>query len=369
MWLARELKSQAPSCQIVYIGHKGDDFDSLKDSGHDFDFMAFIKAGKYRRYHGRNLLEQLLDIKTLGLNIRDFFRLPLSVLTALRLLRQFKPQVVFSKGGFVAVPVGLAARLLSIPVVTHDSDTVPGLANKIVGRFAVAHATGMPAKYYSYPAGSVIYTGIPVDPRIKKVTPKLQRQFKEQLGLSADSQVLMLSGGGNGSKRLNELLLSIARHLLNSNLALQLIHITGSVHEDMVRAGYKATLTKEELKRVQIAGFINDFYVCTGAADLVIGRAGATTLAELAAAGKACVIIPSPFLTGGHQLKNAAELAARNAAVIVEENVEPDELLVIVSELLNNDQRRFELARNLYATARPNAAAKLAQVILNTAKN
>ena len=132
--LAREIKDQQPGCQIVYVGHKGDDFDSLKARAANFDFLAFINAGKFRRYHSEGLAG-LFSLKTLGLNIRDFLRLPGSIIQSYRLIRRFKPDVMFSKGGFVAVPVGVAARLRRVPIITHDSDTVPGLANRIVGRW------------------------------------------------------------------------------------------------------------------------------------------------------------------------------------------------------------------------------------------
>jgi UDP-N-acetylglucosamine--N-acetylmuramyl-(pentapeptide) pyrophosphoryl-undecaprenol N-acetylglucosamine transferase len=274
---------------------------------------------------------------------------------------------VFSKGGFVAVPVGLAAKLSGIPIVTHDSDVMPGLANKIVGRWAKIHATGMPAKFYNYPKASIEHVGIPIDARIKKVTPKIQKQYKEQLNIPPTSPVLLLSGGGNGSKHLNELLTAISRHLLEADLSLHIIHVTGAMHEVNIKQAYREALPKNEQDRVRIAGFSSDFYAYMAAADLIITRAGATTLAELAAAAKACIIIPSPFLAGGHQLKNAEELTKLDAAVVVPEEVQPDELLVVVSELLSNDNRRWELSKNLYATAHPQAAAELARIILKAA--
>ncbi|HET7827538.1 MAG TPA: glycosyltransferase, partial [Candidatus Saccharimonadales bacterium] len=302
--LARELKIKSPDSRIIYIGHKGDNFDSYKKRAQDFDFMVFIRAGKFRRYHGDSLLSRLFDVKTQALNIRDFFRLPTSLVNAYRLLVKLKPDVVFSKGGFVAVPVGIAARLRGIPIVTHDSDTVPGLANRIVGRWAKVNATGMPAEYYDYPKSKIEYVGIPVDDRIGKITPKLQNQAKRALKIPKDSPVLLLSGGGNGSQNLNELLLAAAPGLLETNLALQIIHITGVRHEESVKRAYKHLLPKAQRGRVRVLGFSPDFYLLAAAADLVIGRAGATTLAELAIAGKACILIPAPFLAGGHQLRN-----------------------------------------------------------------
>ncbi len=364
--LARELKSQRPGCEILYIGHKGDDLDTFKESGHDFDFMAFIKAGKFRRYHNVKFASGVLDLKTLILNIRDFFRLPGSIVAAWRLLRKFNPDVVFSKGGFVAVPVGIAAKMRGIPIVTHDSDSLPGLANRIIGRWAKIHATGMPARYYLYPERSIKHVGIPIDERIKTVTPKLQAETKQKLKLPKDSRVLLLSGGGNGSQRLNELMLSVAPELLQTNLGLYLIHLAGISNEEDVKSSY-ALMPEPLHDRVRVFGFSSDFYSYSAAADLVIARAGATTMAELAAAAKACIVIPSPFLAGGHQIKNAEELAAHDAIVQLPEETTPDELLALINSLLSNDSRRFELASNLHATAKPGASKNLAALILKIA--
>jgi UDP-N-acetylglucosamine--N-acetylmuramyl-(pentapeptide) pyrophosphoryl-undecaprenol N-acetylglucosamine transferase len=367
LWLARELKSQAPDCQVVYIGHKGDDFDSFKSSGHDFDFMAFINAGKFRRYHGQGLVG-LLHPKTLALNIRDLARLPGSVIAAYKILKRFKPDAVFSKGSFVSVPVGIAAKLQRVPVITHDSDSTPGLANRLVGKWAKVHATGLPAKYYPYKRSSIVQTGIPIDGRIKKITPRLQSEVKSKLKLPKDSMVLLVSGGGNGSQRLNGLMTAVAEELLEANLSLYIIHLTGMKHESEVKAAYQ-TLPKTVRSRVIAKGYSQDFYAYTAAADLIITRAGATTLAEIAAAGKACIVIPAPFLSGGHQLKNAEILADQDAAVVLDNDIQADGLLATVNSLLANDARRFQLARNLYATAATDASAQIAGLILKTAGN
>lgn len=363
--LARELKIQSPDCEIIYIGHTGDKVDRLQETSQDFDFMAFIKAGKFRRYHG-SLTMGIFSPSTLMLNLRDVTRLPGSVAKSLRILRKFKPDVVFSKGGFVAVPVCAAAKLLGIPIITHDSDAVPGLANRLAGRWAKVHATGMPARYYRYPESSIEYVGIPLDRRIKKTTPVIQKQAKRRLDLPPDSRVLLVSGGGNGSRRLNELMLAVAGELLGDNLSLFIFHLSGEKHAAEVKAGYER-LPSPARRRIKVLGFSRDFYDLVAAADIVISRAGATTLAELAAAAKPSIIIPAPFLTGGHQMKNAEELAKLDAVVVAPDEVQPDELLVLIKGLLGDDHRRFQLARNIYATAKTDAAAKLAGLILSIA--
>lgn len=368
MSLAQELKKQAPESRVVYIGHKGDKFDTFEQSARDFDFTVFINAGKFRRYSGLKFAKGIFHPATLAMNIRDAFRLPGSIVSSVKILRKFRPNVVFSKGGYVALPVGIAAKLLKIPIVTHDSDVVPGLANRIIGRWAKIHATGMPADNYPYPKASTHYVGVPIDPRIKKITPKLQKNIKSKLKISPSSNVLLVSGGSSGSIQLNELMLIIAAELLDTNLSLSIFHITGEQHEQSVKERYK-NLPAPYLKRIIVIGYSHDFFALAAAADLVITRAGATTIAELAAAGKACIIVPSVYLAAGHQTKNAQALAAIDAAAIAPENVQPDELLVLINSLLNNDRRRFELARNLYSTAKLNASRDLAELILKTANS
>lgn len=363
--LAQELKAQSPDCQIIYIGHKGDNFDTFEESSRNFDFTAFINAGKLRRY-GTLRFHGLLHPDIFWKNLVDICRFPGSVMASVRILRKFKPQVVFSKGAYVALPVGIAARLLRIPIVTHDSDTVPGLANRIIGRWARLHATGMPKEFYDYPTDTTEYVGVPIDPRVQKVTPRLQSQYKKHFKLPVDSTVMLVSGGSSGSVQLNKLMTSIAPELLETNLSLRIVHIAGMENEKEVRQDYKR-LPENFQKRVLLSGYTNDFYAAVGAADLVITRAGATTIAELAAAGKACIVVPSAHLTAGHQVKNARLLSQLDAAAVAPENVQPDELLVMISGLLNNDKRRFELARNLYSIAKPDASVDLARLLLNIA--
>jgi UDP-N-acetylglucosamine--N-acetylmuramyl-(pentapeptide) pyrophosphoryl-undecaprenol N-acetylglucosamine transferase len=363
--LAQELKKSSPECEIIYIGHKGDNFDRLNLPKHNFDFLAFVNAGKFRRYHNESFVSHLIDLKTILLNIRDGFRFIKSIGSAYKILSRTRAQVLFAKGGFVSVPVGIAAKIKGIPIVTHDSDTVGGLANRIVGRWARVKATGMPVEFYKPGKARLEYVGIPLGENIQHVSLAQQELFKNQLKIPPTSQVLLVAGGGLGSNSINKLIIKSAPTLLSSNLSLHLIHITGQDHLDAVTSAYNEALDKAQLKRVICRGFTPDFYAFSGAADLIISRAGATAIAEFALQGKACIIIPSPFLTGGHQLKNADVLSKNDAAVIMDEHTQPDELIGVVNQLLGNEHRRWELSKNLHKMAKPGAAKQLAQLILN----
>lgn len=369
MSLARALKRAEPNCQLIYIGLKGEKIELSDQRFSVFDQMAFISSGKFRRYYGESLLSHLMDIKTLLLNLRDVFKVLWGTLRAFWLLGRYKPALVFSKGGYVVVPVGIAARLRRITIVTHDSDAVPGLANRIIGRWAQLHATGLPPQYYPYPKDSVVHTGIPVDERVKLVDEQLQKQLKQQIDLAPECLMLLVAGGGHGSQKINELVVEVAANLLEANPRLQIVHFSGSGHQDHVAQQYVPKLGKAMSQRVRVLGFSSDFYAYLGAADLVLARAGATTIAELAIQGKAAVIIPSPFLTGGHQLKNAEELTTKAAAEVLPNDVSSQKLLTVLNQLLQNKQRREHLAHNLSALAHPDAASRLAELLLDVARS
>ena len=354
---------------VVYVGLKGDKIEAISNRYAVFDEIRYVASGKFRRYHGESLLSHLTDIKTLLLNFRDVFKVFFGTLTALRLIGKYKPDVVFSKGGYVVVPVGIAAHLRGIPIVTHDSDSVPGLANRILGRWAKIHTTAMPPQYYPYPDDSVKQVGIPVDERLKSVDGAMQKDLKESIDISPSDLMLLIVGGGLGSQRLNELLVKISPKLLKKHPSLQIVHFTGSGHQDEVAEHYVRELGQEMPSRVKVIGFSSDLYAYSGAADLVVARAGATTLAELAIQRKAAVIIPSPFLTAGHQLRNAEELTTKDAAVVLQNDVSSQKLLSTLNALLQDKDRREQLARNIGLLAHPAAAADLADIILEATKN
>jgi UDP-N-acetylglucosamine--N-acetylmuramyl-(pentapeptide) pyrophosphoryl-undecaprenol N-acetylglucosamine transferase len=367
--LGHALKKQNPSCNIVYIGHKGDKFDKQQERYHDFDFIGFVNGGKFRRYHGESVLAHLLDFKTIILNIRDFFRFLGSIQKAWRILVKVRPDVVFSKGGFVAVPVGIAAKIRGIPIVTHDSDTVPGLANKIIGRWASVRATGMPAEFYNYSSGNVIYTGIPTDERLTHSNKNDVSKYKKEIGVNTLDKLLLIVGGSLGARDINDKILKIAAELLENQPKLHIVHIAGMKNEEEVKRQYGVLLEGANNKKISVVGFTNEFYKYVEAADLIVSRAGASSIAEYAAAQKPCILIPSPFLTGGHQLKNAEQLQKIGAVEVLENDAPAEMLLGKIIKLLASPAKCSSLAKKLGSMAKADAAANLAKILLETANH
>ncbi len=365
--VATELKRLQPSLRIVYIGQRGDNLGDIPAAHDAIDEVMAVRAGKFRRYHGESLLRQLLDIPTIFKNIRDFFYVLIGIVQSWRILREIRPEVVFIKGGFVGAPVGLASAMLRIPYVTHDSDAIPGLANKIISRWAAKHAVALPVDNYKYPSMKTVTTGIPLQADFVPVSDELKQQYRAALKLPSDAKVLFVIGGGLGSQRVNQAVAEAVPHLLHEFRNLHVIHAVGRANETDMKSVYANSLPAAEQGRLQVYDYLSDVFRYSGAADVIITRAGATNLAEFALQGKACIVVPSPFLAGGHQLKNAQYLADHQAAVILSESDladDPNRLAKQVSDLLNNPKRQHSLGIGLAEFAKPNATRDLAKLIL-----
>jgi UDP-N-acetylglucosamine--N-acetylmuramyl-(pentapeptide) pyrophosphoryl-undecaprenol N-acetylglucosamine transferase len=365
--VAHELKKLDPSCNVVYIGQKGDSLSDIPENNPDIDKVYTISAGKLRRYHSTGA-KQLLDLPTNLKNVRDGTRVVRGLSQSYRLLGKLKPDAIFIKGGFIGVPVGLAAAKRNIPFITHDSDAIPGLANRIIARWATIHAVALPKEYYSYSPNNTETVGVPISDDYKYVDFAKKEAFKNALGLNKFKLLLLITGGGLGATTINEISVKALQELLKFYPDLGVVHFVGRAHKEIMEHQYNTLLTEEERERVVLKTFVEDFYKYSGAADLIIARAGATNLAEFATQGKACIIIPSPYLVGGHQLKNANALAERRAVKLLDEDSILKNNTVLtkaVSELLESAEERNKLSTELHKFASSDASKRIAMLLLN----
>jgi UDP-N-acetylglucosamine--N-acetylmuramyl-(pentapeptide) pyrophosphoryl-undecaprenol N-acetylglucosamine transferase len=368
--VAHELKKQEPKTKVIYIGQRGDKLGDIPTEHKSIDRNYTVRAGKFRRYHGEGFWRHVFDVKTLALNIRDAFRTIIGVWQSFWLLKELRPDVIFVKGGFVGVPVGLAAAVLRIPFVTHDSDALPGLANRIIGRWARVHAVALPKEVYTYPADKTATVGVPISHQYHPLTTEERRTYRKQLGLQGFEQIVFVTGGGLGAKRLNDAVLTCAPELLDRYPHLGLVHIAGRDHETELRQHYKQALSPRDQERVVVKGFITNMHQYSGVADVVITRAGASAIAELAVQAKPCIVVPNPVLAGGHQLKNAKVLADRKAIRVVNEEILKEDhraLMPALVELLDHPDKAQALAKKLATIAQPDAAKRLAVLLLEVA--
>lgn len=364
--VANELKRQQPGVKIVYIGQRGDALLDIPANDPNIDEVHTIWAGKFRRYHGEGW-KQLLDIPTQARNVRDIFLILAGMVQSFWLLGKLQPKVIFTRGGFVSVPVAFGASLRRIPYMTHDSDSIPSLANRLIARRAYLHAVALPEELYPYPQAKTKMVGVPVGSGYEPVTPELLQQYRKELDLEEYKQVLMVTGGGNGAALVNNVLLSNAAYLLQQCPELAIVHFAGRSLQVAVEQGYQQALPAEDVKRVKVLGFSTDFYKYSGAADVIVARGGATNLAEFAIQRKACVIIPAKQLVWA--VKNTEALSARQAVMaLTEEQAEQERrLATVLIELFKDNTKRQQLSDTLATYARPNAAHDIAALLIEKA--
>lgn len=365
--VAHELKRLSPHAEVIYIGQRGDALADVPARDPNIDHVYAVWAGKLRRYADESWLRRLTDVRTIALNARDVLRVLYGTWQSFWLLRRLKPDVIFTRGGFVSVPVALGGRLNDVPYLTHDSDALPSLANRLIARWAAKHAVAMPVELYPYSTSKTVMVGVPVSSQYQPVTAALRKQYRHELQLDAYEQVLLLTGGGNGARVLNQALVANARYLLGTYPDLAIVHVAGRALETETNRAYDALGLGAARKRVRVHGFVADLYRQSGAADVVIARGGATNLAEFALQGQACVIVPSKQL--GWNVQNAAILAREGAIISLSEDQadQPERLGRAVGELFGDDVRRQALATRLAAYARPRAAQDLAELIITVA--
>ena len=318
-----------------------------------------IFAGKLRRYHTVKWYRQLLDLPTTLQNVRDVLLVGVGLVQSWWMLGREKPDAVFTKGGFVCLPIGLAAHIRRIPLVIHDSDSHPGLTNRLLSRYATVIATGAPLENYPYDPAKSHYVGIPVSTAFRPVGAKERQDAKDALGFPDTTwPVVVVTGGGLGAARINTAMLLIADQLIDRGIGVYHIAGTGQVRAVAQKAPKHPAYI--------VRAFDQHMDKVFAAADVVVSRAGATALAEISAASRPLIIVPSRLLSAGHQLKNAAVYEKQGAAVVLDEQqIEhaPADLLQSITHLIDHPAEAMAMAERLHKLAKPQAAAAMAALI------
>lgn len=362
--VASELKKLQPGTKVVYVGQKGGVLLDIPAQHPAVDEVYAVRAGKFRRYHGVGW-RQIFDLETQLLNMRDAFLVLVGVWQSFWLIRRLRPSIIFTRGGYVSVPVALGGKLNGVPYITHDSDSTPSLANRMIAKWAVAHGVALPKELYPYPASKTVMVGTPVSGEYVPIDTKLQQEYREEIGLGAYRRILFVTGGGNGADQLNKIVAGNSPALLQRYKDLAIVILAGRAHEDGLNRQYDALLAADDRKRVIVKGFVTDLYRYSGAADVIVARGGATGLAEFAVQRKACIIIPSKQLVW--QIHHARMLADRHAIIDLAEKeaTQSDRLTEEVARLLDDSEARTNLANALGELARPDAANALAMLLLD----
>lgn len=361
----KELRALHPQLELKFWcdAHFAAQAASIVGAYDDTIPVETVASGKLRRYHHLTVWQHIMWPSLMWRNFVDLFKILGGFFQSLWKLVVWRPDVVFTKGGFVCLPVGMAARVLGIPLVIHDSDALPGLTNRILSKWATTIATGAPLEYYRYPAEKAHYVGVPVSAKFRPFSKDEQTAAKKKWGVDPVKPLLVITGGGLGAKRLNNATLDVADAL--QKLA-SVIVVSGAAQYDEVRARFP-----KDTKTLQLHRFVNTMHELLGAADIVVTRAGATTILELAALRKPTILVPNAALTGGHQLKNAAVYEEAQVAIVLDEDkmVDNPELLVnAVRAYLADPKTTRTMANRFGKFAKPDAAKDMASLILAATK-
>ncbi len=331
------------------------------------DKVIEVYAGKFRRYHGEGW-RQVLDVKTQYLNLRDGFRVIIGIFQSWLALGKIKPDIVFTRGGFVSVPVALAAKLRGIKYITHDSDSTPSLANRLIYRWAAVNAVAMPPENYPYPHNKTVQVGVPISHDYVPVSDAKVKSYRKALGIADFEMVICATGGGNGAKKLNDIIRDNTAYLLRKYPKLVLLHISGRNLDKDLELEYDKLIDQNNRRRVIVKDFVTDLYKYSGAADIVIARGGATNLAEFAVQGKACIIIPSKQLVWN--IRNAEALAGQGAVISMSEDQAEQELRLasVIGKLLDDPKQRHELSNKFAQFANQNSTQDIVELIVRLAQ-
>ena len=320
-----------------------------------------ISAGKLRRYKHFRIRDYIIHPSIVARNVIDSGKILIGILQSIRVIRDYRPDVVFLKGGYVCLPVGIAARLCRVPVMIHDSDARPGLTNRILAPRADMIATGYPLENYPYDSTKTHYTGVPINDKFTTISSEMQNKLKKRLGLSATTPLIVAIGGGLGSRSINDAMIE------------SLPKLAGVGAYAVIVAGKKnytyAKEVCEPYSNVTVFEFVSEgLRDLLGAADIVVTRASATSLQELAGLKKSVIAIPARQL--GDQHKNAVVYEAAEAAVVLSDDdiAKPNLLGNEIVNLLHDKARRKLLAEHLHEFAKPNAARDVVTLLLDLAK-
>ena len=329
--VARELVARE-SAEVLFVGTaRGMESRLVPEAGFK---LHLIEVGQLKNVSLMTRLRTLVD-------------LPRSLVACNRLIRDFKPSVVFGVGGYASGPAMAAALKLKVPTMAYEPNAMPGLANRLVGKRVQAAAVNFPsaAKWFR----NCEVTGIPVRPEFFNLEPPL-----------SPAPHLLVFGGSQGARIFNSVLPTNLVALLHAVPGLTVLHQCGARHTESTLAAYVAS--GADPRRWQVRAFLDDMPARFGRAHLVMARSGASTVAELAAAGKPSLLVPFAAAADEHQKRNAEAMVEAGAAVMLEEREleVPGRLLAALIGLLTSPKRLAAMANAARSQAHPGAAERIA---------
>ncbi|MCX7794675.1 MAG: undecaprenyldiphospho-muramoylpentapeptide beta-N-acetylglucosaminyltransferase [Thermodesulfovibrionales bacterium] len=294
--------------------------------------------------------------KSLVRTFQGLINIILSIIDSFRILRFYRPDVVIGVGGYASFGPVVVSRFMGIPSIILEQNSIPGLANKVLSRFASAVCITYHESFNFFPSSKTILTGNPVRLRIMEGSREGGLRL---FGLSSQKNTVLIFGGSSGARSINRAVVDSLPYLVDLKDAVQFLHQTGDIDYEFVKEAYR----KYGMSGT-VAPFIYQMPEAYAVADLIISRSGATTLAEITALGKAAILIPYPFAAGRHQEFNARKLHDMGAAIMLtEKELNGERLAKEIKRLLKDEALKRDLEKNSRAFGRPDAAGAVVSLI------
>jgi UDP-N-acetylglucosamine--N-acetylmuramyl-(pentapeptide) pyrophosphoryl-undecaprenol N-acetylglucosamine transferase len=353
------LKEQDPGGKILFVG-TGEGLEATVVPARGFSFRPLAAVKWPRRLSAQ-------DVTVLPSLVRGYRQ-------GLAVLRDWRPEAVFATGGYVSVPLVMAAARLSVPIFLHEQNAVPGLANRLLSQWANTVFVTFPDTGGKLGRrAKIIHSGLPIRQEILRVTRQEAHQFFD---LSPEGLTVLVTGGSRGARRINEVMLDVYRILAEKQgdvhfASLQFIHLVGRTEYDSYCQQMAAKGINDALfGKIVIRPYLEEMEYGLAAADIMISRAGAATIAEMTALGIPAILIPYPYAAGNHQYHNAIHLARDQAAVMIPEpDLTPDRLLMQMERLFKDDGLREAMGQAARRFGKPQAGAIITQTILREARS
>ena len=353
--IATQLREKYQA-EIVFLG-SDDGLETVIVPAAGFR-LATVKAGKLRRYVSWQTITGVL-------------RVPMGMIQAIGIVRKFRPQVVFTSGGYVAVPAGLAARLNRVPLLMHQQDVLPNLSNKLVAPLATRVSVAFTDSLAYFPAHKTLQLGNPIRQAMLDVRQTVPQEARKTLGFEEQEPLLLVTGGSQGARHLNQIVCEALPNLLAH---CQVLQISGKELYSETQKLSKSTLTHLEeplRRRYRLVAYLNEeMPLALQAADLVVCRSGASTLSELAVLGKPSILVPLPPAIGSSPQEANAEMFKRKAAgeVIKDHDLKPQVLVERVKYILSSSTCLEVMAEASRSFAKPQATQEITAELVKIAR-
>ena len=343
--IANAVKAMRPDAKILFVGALGRmEMQRVPAAGYE------IKGLPICGFDRKNLLK----------NVKVLYKIWKSQRMAKKIIKDFRPQVAVGVGGYASGPTLNKAAAMGIPCLIQERNSYAGVTNKLLAKKAEKICVAYEGMERFFPAEKIILTGNPVRQALLDTTITREDAVRS-FGLDPEKKTILLVGGSLGARTINE---SMLRHLdLIKDSGLQFIWQTGKYYSAEIAERLKG----QDLPNLKVTDFITDMGSAYRAADLVISRAGASSISEFCLIGKPVILVPSPNVAEDHQTKNALALSTRDAAIYIKDAEAPEILLQTAIDTVNDDAKLKSLSENVLKLALPDSANIIAKEVINLA--